>query len=85
MFFYPAVSMVSVGPEGHHGHPSIQAGLLASSRFSLVLGLVVADRFEGGRKLTRSCAPSSGANESVDNALTDVWRFHGDKPLKLGF
>ena len=39
---YPTVSMVSVGAEGHHGHPSRDALALASGRLSSVLVLEVA-------------------------------------------
>ena len=42
LVLYPAVSMVSVGPEGHHGHPSRDARPLASGRLSSVLALEVA-------------------------------------------
>jgi len=41
MFFYPAVSMVSIGPEGHHNYPSRDARPLASGRLSLLLALEV--------------------------------------------
>jgi len=39
---YPAVSMASGGPEGHHGHPSRDARPLASGRLSSVLALEIA-------------------------------------------
>src|SRR5512136_3125807 len=39
---YPAVSMVSVGSEGHRGHPSRDARSLASGRLLSVLALEVA-------------------------------------------
>ena len=42
LVLYPAVSMVSIGPEGHHGHPSRDARPVASGRLSSLLALEVA-------------------------------------------
>src|SRR5258707_13576728 len=41
-FFYPAVSLVSINPEGSHSHPARDPRALAQSRLSLLLGLEVA-------------------------------------------
>src|SRR6266700_3392073 len=48
LVLYPAVSMVSVGAEGHHGHPSRDARPLASGRLSSLL--VLGFRYTQGRK-----------------------------------
>src|ERR1700737_2118775 len=41
-FFYPAVSLVSIDPEGSHNHPARDARALAQGRLSLLLALEVA-------------------------------------------
>jgi hypothetical protein len=39
---YPAVSLVSINPEGSHSHPARDPRALAQSRLSLLLALEVA-------------------------------------------
>ena len=39
---YPAVSLVSINPEGSHNHPARDARALAQGRLSLLLALEVA-------------------------------------------
>src|ERR1700692_165522 len=39
---YPAVSLVSINPEGSHNHPTRDARALAQGRLSLLLALEVA-------------------------------------------
>jgi hypothetical protein len=41
-FFCPAVSLVSINPEGSHNHPARDARALAQGRLSLLLALEVA-------------------------------------------
>src|SRR6267378_3314292 len=41
-FFYPAVSLVSINPEGSHNHPARDTRALAQGRLSLLLALEVA-------------------------------------------
>jgi hypothetical protein len=36
LFLGPAVSMVPIGPQGHHAHPARDLGALASGRLSSV-------------------------------------------------
>jgi transposase InsO family protein len=74
--------MVSVGPEGRHGHPSRDARALASGRLSSVLALEVALVWRRPpidtelRALIRRI--------SVENPLWGAPRIHGEL-LKLGF
>ena len=56
LVLYPAVSMVSVGAEGHHGHPSRDARPLASGRLSLLLALEIALAGRAAADRARSCA-----------------------------
>ena len=53
LFF--ALSMVSIDPAGHDGHPSRDARPLASGRLSSVLALEVALVSRAGRRLTWGC------------------------------
>jgi hypothetical protein len=41
LVLHPAISLVSIHPEGPHGHPFRDAGSLASGRFSQLLALEV--------------------------------------------
>src|SRR5258705_8916038 len=41
LVLHPAISLVSIHPEGPHGHPSRDAGSLASGRLSQLLALEV--------------------------------------------
>src|SRR5260370_41331366 len=42
LVLYPAVSLVSINPEGSHNHPARDARALAQGRLSLLLALEVA-------------------------------------------
>jgi len=42
MVLYPAVSLVSINPEGSHNHPAGDARALASGRLSALLALEIA-------------------------------------------
>src|ERR1700674_1919037 len=41
LVLHPAISLVSINPQGPHGHPSRDAGSLASDRLSQLLALEV--------------------------------------------
>src|SRR6478672_8572167 len=41
LVLHPAISLVSINPQGPHGHPSRDAGSLASGRLSQLLALEV--------------------------------------------
>src|SRR6266545_5576731 len=49
---HPAVSLVSIGPQGHHDHPSRDSRALASCRFSPLLALEIS---EFGRPTANQC------------------------------
>src|SRR5208282_3880359 len=48
----PAISLVSVGPQGHHDHPARDPGALASCRFPPLLAL---ENSEPGRPTANQC------------------------------
>jgi hypothetical protein len=52
----PAVSMVSIGAQGHHYHPTGDPGALASGRLSPLLALEIPAPLEVGPKSMRTCA-----------------------------
>jgi len=56
MVLYPAVSLVSINPEGSHDHSARDACVLAQGRLSLLLALEIDVDGEGGHKSTRICA-----------------------------
>src|SRR6266566_1587445 len=68
LVLYPAVSMVSVGAEGHHGHPSRDARPLASGRLSSLLVLEVAPVWRATAD-QRGAARLDPANEHREPAL----------------
>src|SRR5437660_533139 len=68
LVLYPAVSMVSVGAEGHHGHPSRDARPLASGRLSSLLVLEVAPVWRATAD-QRGAARLDRANEHREPAL----------------
>jgi transposase InsO family protein len=74
--------MVSVGAEGHHGHPSRDALALASGRLSSVLVLEVAPVRRAAAD-QRGAARFDPANECREPAVRAP-RIHGEL-LKLGF
>ena len=74
--------MVSVGSEGHRGHPSRDARSLASGRLSSVLALEVA--LVGGRPQVDAELRALIRRMSVENPLWGAPRIHGEL-LKLGF
>ena len=78
---YPAISMVSVGAEGHHRHPSRDARALASGRLSLLLALEIA---LAGRAPADSELRVLIRHISIENPLWGAPRIHGEL-LKLGF
>src|SRR5512132_498149 len=41
LFLHPAVSMVSISPQGHHDHPARDPGAMASSWLPSVLALEI--------------------------------------------
>src|SRR6266700_859976 len=68
LVLYPAVSMVSVGAEGHHGHPCRDARPLASGRLSSLLVLEVAPVWRAAAD-QRGAARLDPANEHREPAL----------------
>src|ERR1700692_3097859 len=68
MVLYPAVSLVSINPEGSHNHPAREAGALAQGRLSLLLALEVAS-------IGRATADRHGA------ARVDPADEHGESTL----
>jgi hypothetical protein len=81
-FFYPAVSLVSINPEGSHNHPARDARALAQGGLSLLLALEVAPT---GRATAdrHGDARVDPADESRKSALGRATH-HGEL-LKLGF
>jgi hypothetical protein len=74
--------MVSVGPDGHHGHPSRDTRALASGRLSPVLTLE--SRSLGGRPQIDTELRALIRRMSVENPLWGAPRIHGEL-VKLGF
>src|SRR5258705_2421307 len=74
--------MVSVGPEGHHDHPSRDHRPLASGRLSPVLALEIAVTWRAAQIDTDLRALIR--RMSIENALWGAPRIHGEL-LKLGF
>src|SRR6202051_2800860 len=68
MVLYPAVSLVSINPEGSHNHPARDARPLAQGRLSLLLALEVAS-------IGRATADRHGA------ARVDPADEHGESTL----
>src|ERR1700716_1905853 len=68
MVLYPAVSLVSINPEGSHNHPARDARALAQGRLSLLLALEIASTGRGGPNRS---GPADGepANERREPAL----------------
>src|SRR6202023_2256715 len=65
---YPAVSLVSINPEGSHSHPARDARALAQGRLSPLLALEIAST---GRAATNrdGAARADPANEHGESAL----------------
>src|SRR5262249_27523240 len=78
----PAVSLVSVCPQGDHDHPARDAGALASCRFSPLLALEISE--PGGRPQISADLRALIRRMSVENLLWGAPRIHGEL-LKLGF
>src|ERR1700723_2613531 len=79
---YPAVSLVSIHPEGSHNHPARDARALAQGRLSLLLALEVAPT--GGRPQIDTELRALIRRMSMENPLWGAPRIHGEL-LKLGF
>src|SRR5216683_6895205 len=79
---YPAVSLVSINPEGSHNHPARDARALAQGRLSLLLALEVAPT--GRRPQIDTEMRVLIRRMSVENPLWGAPRIHGEL-LKLGF
>jgi hypothetical protein len=83
MVLYPAVSLVSINPEGSHDHKARDARALAQGRISALLGLEIAST-------GRAAAPVETElralirRMSIENPLWGAPRIHGEL-LKLGF
>src|SRR6478672_5582575 len=62
MVLYPAVSLVSINPEGSHNHPARDAPALAQGRLSLLLALEVAPtgRISHRRSSSSGCTQTWG-------------------------
>jgi transposase InsO family protein len=73
--------MVSVGPEGHHGHPSREARPLASGRLSSYWRWK--SRSFGGRPQIDTELRALIRQMSIENSLWGAPRIHGEL-LKLG-
>src|SRR5439155_12250848 len=78
----PAVSIVSIGAQGHHYHPTGDPGALASGRLSPLLALEIPPL--GGRPQIDADLRALIRRMSVDNPLWGAPRIHGEL-LKLGF
>ena len=78
----PPISMVSVGPQGHHDHPARDPRALASGRLSPLLALEIA--LAGGRPQIEADLRALIRRMSVENPLWGAPRIHGEL-LKLGF
>src|SRR5712675_931509 len=82
MVLYPAVSLVSINPEGSHNHPTRDARALAQGRLSLLLALEIAST---GRAATnRGKLRALIRLMSMENPFWGAPRIHGEL-LKLGF
>ena len=82
MVLYPAVSVVSINPEGSNDHSARDARALAQSRLSLLLVLEIGST---GRAATnRNGAARAIRRISIENPLWGAPRIHGEL-LKLGF
>jgi hypothetical protein len=78
----PAVSMVSIGPQGHHDRPSRDSRTLALGRIPSVLA--VESRSLGGRPKIDAELRALIRRMSAENPLWGAPRIHGEL-LKLGF
>jgi hypothetical protein len=78
----PAVSLVSINPEGSHNHPARDARALAQGRLSLLLALEVAPL--GRRPQIDTELRVLIRRMSMENPLWGAPRIHGEL-LKLGF
>jgi hypothetical protein len=76
---YPAVSLVSINPEGSHNHP---ARALAQGRLSQLLALEVA--LIGRATADRHGASRADPANELENPFWGAPRIHGEL-LKLGF
>ena len=83
MVLYPAVSLVSINPEGSHDHKARDARALAQGRISALLGLEIAST--GRAAASRDGAARALIRQiSIENPLWGAPRIHGEL-LKLGF
>src|SRR5260370_19679049 len=76
MVLYPAVSLVSINPEGSHNHPARDARALAQGRLSLLLALEVAPtgRATADRHGAARVDPPDERRKSALGRATHPWR-----------
>src|SRR5258708_10485977 len=79
----PAVSMVSLGPQGHHNRPTGDPCPLASGRLPSVLALEIPLPWRPATDRREICARSS-AGSARTIRCGELRAFHGEL-LKLGF
>src|SRR5258708_6706296 len=82
MVLYPAVSLVSINPEGSHDHTARDARALAQGRLSALLAWK--SRRQGGRPPVETELRVLIRRLSIENPLWGAPRIHGEL-LKLGF
>ncbi len=82
MVLYPAVSLVSINPEGSHDHSARDARAVAQGRLSLLLRWK--SRRRGGRPQIETELRVLIRRMSIENPLWGAPRIHGEL-LKLGF